>query len=79
MSSILNIAIIGAGTSGLAAAKTAIQQDFNVTVFEQTEAIGGTWWYTDRTGKDQYGIPIHSAMYQGLRCRENFIEFLSVF
>lgn len=75
MSSILNIAVIGAGTSGLAAAKHALQQGFKVTVFEQTEAIGGTWWYTDRTGKDQYGVPIHSAMYQELRFVTKTIEF----
>lgn len=71
MSSILNVAVIGAGTSGLAATKHALQQGFKVTVFEQTETIGGTWWYTDRTGKDQYGVPIHSAMYQGLRFVNN--------
>lgn len=67
MSSVLNIAVIGAGTSGLCAAKYALQQGFKVTVYEQTETIGGTWWYTDKTGKDQYGINIHTAMYQGLR------------
>lgn len=67
MSSILNIAVIGSGTAGLAAAKYALQQGFKVTVFEQSEEIGGIWWYTDRTGKDQYGVPVHSAMYEGLR------------
>lgn len=67
MSPILDIAVIGAGISGLAAAKNASEQGFKVTVFEQTEVIGGTWWYTDRTGRDKYGAPIHTAMYQGLR------------
>lgn len=67
MSSILKIAVIGAGTSGLNAARHALHQGFKVTVFEQTEAIGGIWWYTDQTGKDKYGVPIHTAMYQGLR------------
>lgn len=32
-----------------------------------TDNIGGTWVYTDKTGKDEYGIPIHSSMYQNLR------------
>lgn len=67
MTSILNIAVIGAGTAGLTAAKHALQFGFNVTVFEQTEAIGGIWWYTDKIGKDKYGVPVHTAMYQGLR------------
>lgn len=45
MSSILNVAVIGAGTAGLAAAKYALEQGFKVTVFEQTEQLaahGGT-------------------------------------
>jgi len=65
--SILNVAVIGAGTSGLCAAKHCLEQGFKVTVYEQTEAIGGIWWYTDKTGKDEYGLNIHSAMYKSLR------------
>lgn len=65
--SILNIAVIGSGTSGLCAAKHALQQGFNVTIYERNENLGGLWWYTDRVGKDQYGVETHTAMYQGLR------------
>lgn len=64
---ILNVAVIGAGTSGLVSAKYLLAQGYNVTVYEQAEQFGGIWWYTDKTGKDQYGQNIHSAMYQGLR------------
>lgn len=64
---VLNVAVIGAGTSGLASAKYALAQGYNVTIYEQTEQFGGIWWYTDKTGKDQYGLNVHSAMYQGLR------------
>lgn len=64
---VLNIAVIGAGVSGLCSARHAIAQGFNVTIFEQTEQIGGTWFYTDQVGKDQYGVKIHTSMYQGLR------------
>ncbi|XP_031630089.1 senecionine N-oxygenase-like [Contarinia nasturtii] len=63
----LNIAVIGAGPSGLASAKNSLEQGHNVVVYEKGEALGGTWWYTDKTGKDEYGVDIHSAMYQGLR------------
>lgn len=66
-SPVLNVAVIGAGTSGLVSAKYALAQGYNVTVYEQAEQFGGIWWYTDKTGKDQYGLPVHSAMYQGLR------------
>ncbi|XP_055325882.1 uncharacterized protein LOC129579742, partial [Sitodiplosis mosellana] len=64
---VLNVAVIGAGTSGLVSAKYALAQGYNVTVYEQAEQFGGIWWYTDKTGKDQYGQNVHSAMYQGLR------------
>lgn len=62
-----NIAIIGTGPSGLVAAKYAIEQGFNVTVYEQNDVIGGVWWYTDEIGKNKYGIPIHTSMYKALR------------
>ncbi|KAJ6641538.1 Senecionine N-oxygenase, partial [Pseudolycoriella hygida] len=66
-SNVSNIVIIGSGPSGLVAAKYAIEQGFNVTVFEQNEAIGGVWWYTDEIGENKYGVPIHTSMYKGLR------------
>lgn len=66
-SSVLSVAVVGAGVSGLCSAKHAIAQGFNVTVFEQTEEIGGIWFYTDEIGKDQYGVGIHTSMYQELR------------
>lgn len=66
-SPILNVAVIGAGTSGLVSAKYLLAQGYNVTVYEQAQNFGGIWWYTDKTGKDEYGQNIHSAMYQGLR------------
>ncbi|XP_037044478.1 senecionine N-oxygenase-like [Bradysia coprophila] len=62
-----SIAIIGTGPSGLVTAKYAIEQGFNVTVFEQNDVIGGVWWYTDEIGKNKYGLPIHTSMYKGLR------------
>lgn len=63
----LNVAVIGAGTAGLASAKYSLAQGYSVTIFEQTAELGGAWVYTNNTGKDQYGVNIHSAMYQGLR------------
>lgn len=63
----LKIAVIGGGPSGLCAAKHAIDYKYSVTLYEQTAQIGGTWVYTDRTGTDENGIPIHTSMYKGLR------------
>lgn len=64
---LFNIAVIGAGISGLCAAKHAKQLGFNVTIYEQNEWLGGIWHYTDKTGTDEYGINVHTAMYKGLR------------
>lgn len=60
------IVIIGAGASGLCAARRAISKGFDVTVFEQTEHIGGTWVYTDRTGYDDYGQLSFGTVYKSL-------------
>lgn len=62
-----NVVVIGAGTSGLCSAKYSIAQGFNVTIYEQSEELGGIWYYTDKIGKDEYGVNIHTAMYKGLR------------
>ncbi|XP_031629042.1 senecionine N-oxygenase-like [Contarinia nasturtii] len=63
----LNVAIIGAGVTGICSAKHCLAEGHKVTVYEQNEEIGGIWYYTDKIGKDKYGIPIHTSMYQGLR------------
>lgn len=61
------IAVVGAGTAGLCAARRALENGFLVTVYEQADEIGGTWIYTDQVGQNEYGIDVHSSMYQGLR------------
>lgn len=50
------LAIIGAGPSGLAAAKNAIQAGLSVTVFEKNTKVGGNWVFDDTTG--------HSSVYE---------------
>lgn len=63
----MNVAVIGAGTAGLCAAKHSLQNGFKVTVFEQARQVGGTWVYTDKIGTDDFGLDVHSSMYQGLQ------------
>lgn len=60
------IVVIGAGPSGLCAAKHSIANGFDVIVYEQTANLGGTWVYTDRVGLDDFGLPIHTSMYQNM-------------
>lgn len=62
----MKLCVIGAGAAGLCAVKHAIAFGCEVTAFEQTDQIGGTWVYTDEVGKDKNGLDVHSSMYQGL-------------
>ena len=63
------VAGIGAGVCGLAAARHLADPAWGLdfTLFEMTDKIGGTWVYTERTGTDEYGLPVHSSMYKNLR------------
>lgn len=66
MSQKKRLLVIGGGTAGLCAAKTAIENNFEVTVYEQTPLLGGLWNYTDQTGEDEHGVPF-GYMYRDLR------------
>ncbi|XP_059622652.1 senecionine N-oxygenase [Phlebotomus argentipes] len=61
------VAVIGAGTAGLCAAKHSIAAGMDVTVFEQMSQPGGTWVYSDDVGTDKFGLQVHTSMYRGLR------------
>ena len=45
------VAVIGAGPSGIAAAKEAMVAGMEVTIFEQTGEIGGTWVFREKEGQ----------------------------
>lgn len=63
----MRVAVIGAGTAGICAAKHALAAGCTVTVFEQARQVGGTWVYTDSIGRDEFGLEVHSSMYKGLQ------------
>ena len=48
----LDAVVIGAGISGLAAAKNLIQDGLKVAVIEATDHVGGLWQFTE----DGYGV-----------------------
>ena len=39
----------------------------SLSIFEQSNNIGGTWVYTDNVGRDEHGLPLHSSMYKNLK------------
>lgn len=63
------LAVIGAGAGGLAVLQVFSQHlnMFEIVCFEQTDKVGGTWNYTEKTGLNDLGRPIHSSMYQNLK------------
>lgn len=64
----IKVCVIGAGAAGLCAVKhLAANTIFEITAYEQTNDIGGTWVYKEQVGLDENGLPIHSSMYQNLR------------
>ncbi len=52
----VQVCVIGAGPSGIAAAKNAIQYGFDVVVFEKNDKVGGNWVFNASTG--------HSSVYE---------------
>lgn len=76
-SSKTRVAIIGAGVAGLVVARHVVSrpETYSLSMFEQTDQIGGTWVYTDETELDKNGLPVHSSMYRNLR----FVQKISSF
>ena len=54
-----DVAVIGAGISGIATAKCLLDDEFKIIVFEKTDHIGGLWQYTH----DGYGVMSFTHMY----------------
>lgn len=49
---IKDVAIIGAGISGVVSAAHLLRAGFNVTVFERTGVVGGVWDFEPQTDRD---------------------------
>ncbi|KAK7405496.1 hypothetical protein VNO78_06847 [Psophocarpus tetragonolobus] len=68
----VKVAVIGAGVSGLVAARELQRENHSVVVFEQNDVVGGNWIYDPRTESDPLGLDpnretIHSSIYVSLR------------
>ncbi|KAI1871598.1 uncharacterized protein JN550_004592 [Neoarthrinium moseri] len=47
-----NVAVIGAGISGVTSAAHLLRQGLNVTIFERSSVAGGVWHYDDRVANE---------------------------
>lgn len=66
------VAVIGAGISGLVAARELLREHHDITIFEKSDRIGGTWAYDPRIDSDLVGLDpnrekVHSSLYASLR------------
>ncbi|CAK9148015.1 unnamed protein product [Ilex paraguariensis] len=67
-----NVCVIGAGPSGLVAARELRKEGHNVVVLEQNHDFGGQWLYDPNVeGEDPLGkgttLKVHSSLYESIR------------
>lgn len=72
MSNALKVAVIGAGVSGLIAARELKRESHQVVVFETSHRIGGTWAYDPQIESDQLGLDpdreiVYGSLYKSLQ------------
>jgi len=68
----MNVAVVGAGASGLVMARELLAEGHRVTVFEASDSMGGVWVLDPNTESDPLGADagrslVHSSMYESLR------------
>ncbi|KAK4414662.1 Flavin-containing monooxygenase FMO GS-OX-like 7 [Sesamum alatum] len=68
----LKVAVIGAGMAGLAAARALNVEGHQVSVYEKSNRLGGTWVYDPRVESDPLGLDpdrevVHGSLYSSLR------------
>ncbi|CAA0806041.1 Flavin-containing monooxygenase FMO GS-OX-like 3 [Striga hermonthica] len=68
----LNVAVIGAGVSGLSAAVALKSEGHRVVAFEKSDQLGGLWVYDPRAESDPLGLDpnreiVHGSLYRSLR------------
>ena len=67
----MKVAVIGAGAAGLVSARELIRCGHEITVFEQSERVGGIWVYEAEPEDDLLGLSpsnaVFSSLYDSLR------------
>jgi cation diffusion facilitator CzcD-associated flavoprotein CzcO len=67
-----NICVIGAGPSGITAAKNLLDEGLRVTVFEQSDMVGGNWVFTEKEGHSSVFETTHIISSRKLSEYEDF-------
>jgi cation diffusion facilitator CzcD-associated flavoprotein CzcO len=67
----MKVAVIGAGAAGLVCARELVREGHEVTIFEQSNALGGVWVYDKEQDDDLLGLnakkSVFSSLYESLR------------
>ncbi|KAL1301121.1 flavin-containing monooxygenase FMO GS-OX5 isoform X3 [Arachis hypogaea] len=68
----VKVAVIGAGVSGLVAARELLRERHDVVVYDQNDSVGGNWIYDPRTESDPLSLDpnretVHSSLHVSLR------------
>ena len=59
MAPLPKVCVIGAGSSGIAAAKTLHQRGFDFDCFEKSDRVGGNWVFKNRNGMSSAYRSLH--------------------
>ena len=59
MTQLPTVAVIGAGSSGIAAVKALHERGLDVTCFEASDRVGGNWVYGNRNGMSSAYRSLH--------------------
>ena len=70
------VAVIGAGSSGLACIKVCVDEGLEPVCFESSDDIGGLWRFKVRRGRAFHSLPHLYLLYRSLRSLNKYKYFV---
>ncbi|EEC04606.1 dimethylaniline monooxygenase, putative [Ixodes scapularis] len=71
----LRVAVIGAGPSGLTAAKTCLESGLDPVVFEQSDDLGGLWYFDEKVCREGQPSVMRSTVINSSKELTAFSDF----